>query len=419
MISKNNTKNHTKGSPIAIIGAGPAGSTAARFLADAGFQITLFDKNHSYEKPCGGGLTGKVANEFPELYNGLIQSKCVFTIDRINLQCKDIDPFEVQSPTPITLLSRKELNQYLLDLALSKGARYKEEKVISLVKHTDGYRVITEKQEYYFPYIIGADGAHSIVRKALKVLLSQENTLLCMGFFVPNQNDQITSRFLPGIYGYFWDFPRPDQASVGLCYLRTKRPFETARMKQLIENYVHQQYPDIPLSSCTPYFATIPGYSTKNKSIAISGKHWALIGDAAGLTDPITGEGIYYAIRSGEAAAYAMINQLSFENYHRQYMKKEINGLNKAAKYLELFYHPEFLSNFMQLHQTIPEARIVLTSVMSGNLHYSQIKSFVLKKFLYILRGAFKNWNKSILKRLKVMITIRKRVNKRQMKRKT
>ena len=108
--------------------------------------------------------------------------------------------------------------------------------------------------------------------------------------------------FVQSLEGYIWSFPRPNHVSYGL--ISRSGPGRTARAKELLSNFIAADLGAEAMQHAEFYSAPVPCLTPASwKSNVIGGNRWALVGDAAGLTDPITGEGIYFAFRSAEILA--------------------------------------------------------------------------------------------------------------------
>src|SRR5262249_5919472 len=108
--------------------------------------------------------------------------------------------------------------------------------------------------------------------------------------------------FVPALEGYIWSFPRPGHISYGL--ITRSGPAWTVRAKTLLANFILADLGPEAMTGAEPYSALVPCLRPKSwPGNSVEGDRWALVGDAAGLTDPITGEGIHFAIQSAEALA--------------------------------------------------------------------------------------------------------------------
>ena len=131
--------------------------------------------------------------------------------------------------------------------------------------------------------------------------------MLALGYHVPQcSQDWVDIQFLQYFQGYIWVFPRCGQLSVGIC--GKNEPAQSLRAR--LERYMSEK--GIPLAGASFYAHPIPSLEAANwRGNRVAGDGWLAAGDAAGLVDPITGEGIYYAMRSGELAAEVVLRDES------------------------------------------------------------------------------------------------------------
>ena len=141
--------------------------------------------------------------------------------------------------------------------------------------------------------------------------------------------------------GYAWAFPRPDHVSVGICGKAGKAPMAELRDRLSLFMQKIGYAPD----SRRIFSHLLPSLSVESwGSLRLAGKGWALVGDAAGLVDPVTGEGIYYAMRSGDLVAEALLEDLP-QLYPERVRNEFGRALALGARLGALFYHGEFLGS--------------------------------------------------------------------------
>lgn len=200
-------------------------------------------------------------------------------------------------------VSRLMFDKYLVDEAVEKGAELIEEKVIALKNRGDFWYLKTEKQTYVAKIVIGADGVNSLVRRELIGSLSSEDTGLCFGYFANELRDEdIIIFFSPYRKGYIWVIPRGRNTSFGICSAEISG---SRSLKRELDMFLQKNYPNIKKTSS--WAALIPNIKDpKIFSRPLAGNNWILIGDAAGHVNPISGEGILYALLDGELAAQAI-----------------------------------------------------------------------------------------------------------------
>jgi flavin-dependent dehydrogenase len=314
---KGNTMRQT--AQIGIVGAGPGGARAGELLAALGTSVVLLDPKVPWEKPCGGGLTPPALEEVPEL-GELEQS--TRAIGRVRVEMSPEEGFSVDLDHPMWILSRKTLGRWQLERALAAGAVHLPAKVKSVVRSAGDWLVETDHGALRFPFLIGADGAASLVRRVASPRLSVElaPTRVAYPLDAGPAPDTVVLRFYGGIAGYLWDFPRPDHRSVGIGV-----PNGTWRRPLLdgeIDTYRDSSQPcDCPgLERAGAVIGTAQlGHGDFSR---IAGPDFALLGDAAGFADPLTGEGIQNALRSaglfarawaaGEARLYPRLARRAF-----------------------------------------------------------------------------------------------------------
>jgi flavin-dependent dehydrogenase len=123
-----------------------------------------------------------------------------------------------------------------------------------------------------------------------------------LGYYIPGDQERIDIQFLSGLEGYIWVFPRCGHLSVGICGKREP----AASLRQRLERYMSEH--GICWKGATFYSHLLPALDTKSwKRNRVAGDGWMAVGDAAGLVDPVTGEGLYYAIRSADLAAQSLL----------------------------------------------------------------------------------------------------------------
>jgi len=287
---------------VGVLGAGPAGARAGELLADLGTRVMMLDSKVPWEKPCGGGLTPAAFDEIPELADLAPSAR---PIQRIRIEVSPDEGFSVDLKRPMWILSRRTLGQWQLERARTAGAIHVPAKVNSVVRSAGSWLLDTDHGPFRFPFLIGADGAASLARRVAAPRFSVElaPTRVAYPLQAGPTPDTVVLKFYDGIAGYLWDFPRTDHRSVGIGV-----PSGTWRRPSLdgeIDAYRDSSEP----CGC-------PGLERAGAVIGtaqlghgdfsgIAGSDFALLGDAAGFADPLTGEGIRNALRSAALFAKA------------------------------------------------------------------------------------------------------------------
>jgi flavin-dependent dehydrogenase len=289
---------------VGVVGAGPAGARVAERLAARGVDVLLWDPRAPWEKPCGGGLTAALTDAVPELAEVLPRAR---PIDHVRITTdQNVPPLELELRRPIHIIARHTLGAWQLDRARSAGAHVTVAAVRAPVREAQGGWSVSDAR---VRFLIGADGAASTVRAAAapRLRVALEPTRLA---YVPTSSGsgEMVLRFERGIDGYAWDFPRPDHRSVGAVAAPGSTGGTRARLDSAVAAIAPPggQHGAVVGSALYPMR---PGYPE------IGGDDFALLGDAAGLADPATGEGIANAIRSADWAAETFLRDGSFRRY--------------------------------------------------------------------------------------------------------
>jgi flavin-dependent dehydrogenase len=385
---------------IGIIGAGPGGALCASLLGQAGATVLLFDYRGIWEKPCGGGVTYKALRRYPFLKDCFEQRR---QIQQIRVISPNNTKVTVPLQDPLLVYSRNVLNRMVLEKAIEHGAQFLEERVLNFEQQNSHWQIETGKNRYQVDFLIGADGVNSFVRKKMSRRFATDDLMMTYGYRVFCQGeDTIEVKFFSNLLGYLWVFARPDNISFGICAKLSQNP--TRVLKEYLHRFLEQHYPSVQLgrkegrhpdSECVSgaagalayetYSALIPslraGTLRQNK---INGQGWALLGDAAGFADPITCEGIYYALRSGELLAQALTE--SRPNSYPQACKADfVEDFVQAADLFEKFYQGRLLgSDFItRAVQTASRSKILQTlmnSFVAGKQDYKSLRTKLVRQ---------------------------------------
>ena len=181
-----------------------------------------------------------------------------------------------------------------------------------------------------------------------------------------------------GLAGYMWLFPRRDHVGVGICAPLGSVP--TRELMGRLEAEVARSFPAFTEVDAERYAHTIPSPSADPHSILeLAGDRWALVGDAAALADPITGEGIYYALRSARVLAETLRDRASLSRYPEAALEDFGRDLLKAAAIRERFYAPGFARRMIDYSARSPAVREVLADLVLGHQGYLGLKRRLLR----------------------------------------
>jgi geranylgeranyl reductase family protein len=303
---------------VIIAGGGPSGSTAALHLARAGAHVLLLDKaTFPREKPCGGGVTARAFALSPVDLTPVVEQR-VHTV-RFSYRLGGF--FDYCYPqTLVYMTQRLRLDAYLLEQAETAGAEVRQDTTVVSAGLAPGLASVrTDHGEVSARVVIGADGANGAVARSLNLQPAPEPPVaLEANFFygpasdpqtrdskvqIPSSWQGVLALELGSMYGgYGWSFPKADHFNVGCGGWR----LEGARLRE-------------HLAAMAPHYGLEPGamrnvrghhLPTREASRPISKGNALLVGDAAGLVDPMSGEGIYAAFVSGGLAAEAVLPYL-------------------------------------------------------------------------------------------------------------
>src|SRR6201987_518436 len=284
---------------IAIVGGGPSGAMCGEQLPLEGHKVNLFDEHLAWEKPCGGGLTHKAIQCFPFLLENSYPKKLVNSVELIS---SDEQHATLEMPHPIVIYSRTVLNGLLLDRARDVGCKVQRSRVMSVDTTTPKPRYCVEGEWQESDFLVLAAGARNQLVPGSRAL-QRDELEMTQGYFVPQNADSITIKFLPQFEGYIWSFPRSDHLSVGICGSMSSHT--SADFRGHLQAFVEKQ--EIPTEGAKFYSPVLPSPQERTLSQRnVVGKNWALVGDAAAWVDPRTGEGLFYAMRSGDLLGKAL-----------------------------------------------------------------------------------------------------------------
>jgi len=361
---------------IAIVGAGPAGAWASTLLARRGHSVTLIDSQVPWEKSCGGGVTAKALSSFGVFESALPRTN----IERITIYFGDTRSVSVTPKESVAVLSRRELSRYLITETEKSGVTLLKERVTQIARAQRGWRVTTRNSSVQSDFLIGADGATSLVRRSVGAGLKPEDLCVTLGYLIPgNFPSHMKIYFVPSFEGYIWSFPRPTHTSYGL--ITRSEPGWTARAKMLLSNFIAADLGAEVLEQAEFYSAPVPCLGPRAwKKNQISGDGWALIGDAAGLVDPITGEGIYYAFKSAQILADTIDRP---DQYASKVGFEIVRELARASRMYKRFYRgrffgADFKKRTVQLSRRSKTLKAILGNLISGKQSYLTLKKKLL-----------------------------------------
>jgi flavin-dependent dehydrogenase len=358
-------------SEIAVVGGGPAGAMCAERLARSGYQVTLYDEHLAWEKPCGGGLTHKAIEAYPFLLNGPHPKKLIRSVELVSSKGHRA---LLELDRPIVIYSRAVLNGLLLERAEAAGCRVVRSRVSHLETAGERAELTIGDSCVEADFVVVAAGARNSLLPGTQPL-SRNDLEMTLGYFVPAQAEGICVKFLNHFEGYLWSFPRCDHLSVGICGSMAKHTSQ--ELRRHLHTFMESE--NIPRDGARFYSHVLPSPQKQTlSSRKVVGRNWALVGDAAAWVDPITGEGLYYALRSGELLAESLIAHKPAE-YPARIRKAFSTDLEFATRIARRFYRGRFLggavaTRMIQFIERSPTFRALMADVFAGSQDYCSLK---------------------------------------------
>lgn len=360
---------------VIVVGLGPAGATAAYELNKKGFKVLAFDKQkHPRYKPCGGGLTAKIEKILEPDFKSIVER----TVYKVNFTFRGTGDIRAASNSPIVyMVMRDVFDNFLVEKARAAGSEiHEQEKVIQVEEGKDSVLVMTEKSMYAAKLLIGADGVNSIVARSVGLKPKKRTAVLIEGEVKVKEkafnrvSDEILFDFGSVPYGYGWIFPKADHLSLGVGGL--KEMIKNPRLYYSL--FLSDQYLIDDIKSERKFGYTIPIFDGESKIIS---SRTMLAGDAAALVDPFLGEGIYYAIRSGQIAAEVAENILHGSTTTASYQERIAREIYPEFQYARkigiIFY--TFPKIGYELLKRYPEFYELIFDVVRGEASYEQLWS--------------------------------------------
>jgi flavin-dependent dehydrogenase len=377
---------------VAIVGAGPGGAWAACSLARRGAKVLLFDPSHPREKPCGGGVTGRAL----DLVAGVLDPARIprsvirsarFVDSSTGLSASvSLEGSSVGHESPLIVASRTAIDHALVEAACQAGAELVTSRVTDVVMSgipAKGFQIRTAAGTHSAGRLIGADGATSLVRRRLAGAFRRDQLSIATGYFAHGvTSDEIVIELASDPPGYVWSFPRPTHLAIGVC-AQADAGVTAEALRARVLTWIRSTAV-APGAGLEAYSWPIPSLAAKDfDRLAPGGPGWCLVGDAAGLVDPITREGIYFALLSGQWVADALASDA--DDWWRTYAERvrdEITAdLARAARYRAGFFRPEFTRLLMLGLRQSAAIRDVMADLVAGRQDYAHLKSRLLQTF--------------------------------------
>lgn len=369
---------------VVIAGGGPAGSAAAFTLTSQGFHVAVVDKySFPRDKLCGGLLTLRAKKIFRQVFQSDWSPVIQRTAHGAKFYFQDSLLNSVTDYTDISFTCRREFDAFLLNLAVKQGATLLEGRTVKSIDPVQSSVLLADGTTLNYDFLIGADGVNSAVARNLFGAAFHPQTI---GFGLELEvplSDAVPQIPDPEIYfglidwGYGWVFPKRDTLTAGVGGSLRKNP----DLMEPFKNFLRQRFSDVRAGKIKGHhipfgdFRRVPG---RNNVL--------LCGDAAGLVEPVTGEGIAFAMQSGHFAAEAVREAAACKNpsaalsfYQPRY--ETIAAAFRHANRLRHFLFPrpaqKLFCKILPRTSTIPRRHMDL---MADEITHADYAKFLLGK---------------------------------------
>jgi len=335
---------------VIVVGAGPGGATAARCCAEAGLRTLLVEKERFPRyKPCGGCLSSKTVGLLPFDLSPVLEN--VIFGARFTYRLKE--PIFIKSERPMAyMVMRERFDQFLIGKGLEKGVALIEgNKVIRAEERGDGIEIrLSRGERLRCEYLIGADGPESIVARSFSLNPPGGNRggIAVEGEIPFESAEGFPKEDLSSIHldfggvpnGYGWVFPKREGLSIGIGGMF--KAGEKRKPRQYYDTFI-ERLPYLQRREAGRVSGhLLPAFYDAMQKVSV--EKILLVGDAAYLMDPLMGEGIYYAVRSGMLAGEAILESrgkgVSPAEIYEAALHHHLFGNLKGALHFSRFIFP-------------------------------------------------------------------------------
>jgi geranylgeranyl reductase family protein len=368
---------------VVVAGGGPAGAWSAFRLARAGARVAVVDGSHPREKPCGGGVTGRALDVLGGLFpkqsreNG---DRPLFSqIQRARFEQADVSTVVPLAPGGLGVGSRAAFDGRLLDAARDAGAELVAERVTDVSVGAEHASIRTSRRIVRGAWLVGADGSAGLTRRKLWQPFRRDQISIATGFFARGlTSSEIVVRFTDTPPGYAWSFPRPDHLAIGVCAQADAT--SAAALRAWTRNWIDASGLARGATSLDAYAWPIPSLGPDDfDRERASGPRWMLVGDAAGLVDSITREGIFFALQSADAAAEAILAGADPAARYDAALRRDVYPeLRHAARLKAGFFQPRFTRLLVAALER-PAIAAIMADLVAGRQSYRGLRRRLLR----------------------------------------
>jgi len=328
---------------VIVVGSGPAGSIAARDLARGGARVLLLEKEHLPRvKICAGGIPPHLVRLTGALPPELVE--CTVTATTFSYRFSDAVTEQAHGPG-IMMVMRAPFDRWLARQAQAAGAELHEGETVTTVAETPtGVTVTTAAGAVHTAdWLVAADGAHSRIARALQLTPNRYlgvalNAEVRISPEARANQGAVAAMDVGDVpEGYGWIFPKREHFSCGIGSARRRMPDARAVLERFLDGMTNTRQRLAAEVRGWP----LPYCGARDPLI---GRRTLLTGDAACLVDPLSGEGIYFAARSGELAAQTILAGTPLARYQEQVDAEIRDDLAYAGKLADIFFRHPYIS---------------------------------------------------------------------------
>lgn len=385
---------------LLVIGGGPGGATCARRAALRGLDVVLIEKiAHPRDKVCGGALSPKVRDILDFDISKLVERE--FTSVAIHRPSGKMTTLSKDGFSG-DIIRRNEFDKYLIDKAKKSGVEVIEDtEIIAIEQLRKGIRALSKGDSFKGHLLVGADGVNGISMKTLGIKnhWRPDEAAVCICTevtFGENEIEKIPESYTNAVsqaielyfgfsnWGYGWCFPTKSGVRIGLGCRSDRAESIRDDWYRLCKKIEIDKQVDIKKEYETS--ARIPLGGIPNRHI---GRRSMLVGDAAGLVSPVTGEGISYAIESGILAADVAVEAvrskapshiIEYERKLEQYITGDLKDLRTFAEILNR--SDKNVELICDISDKDPVFQNYLLSILSRSSAVSDLKNKIVKRLL-------------------------------------
>ncbi|RDE17564.1 MAG: hypothetical protein C4K49_02160 [Candidatus Thorarchaeota archaeon] len=396
---------------IAIVGAGPGGSTAGRQLAKMGFNVCLIDRSiFPRDKPCGGGFSPRLLSEFP--YVRRRSSDFINSVSHCGVIHSPNGHVVLTGRSDMIMTLRTDFDSTLFRLAIEAGACPTAPfNVVSVRINRDSVAVLSSQgKEITARAVIGADGVSSVVARQtnLNRRWPSRSVTACKVKEVPTTESDIGSRYgqdreyhlftnVGGLPGYGWVLPKRSTVNVGLGVVAS----HARRLASLFSLFTRMLKRSSLISENTDLSRARGALVPTSGPIAVSfTRRCLLVGDSAGMVNPLTGGGIAYAMHAGRVAGVILGRALEHDHLeadslmrYQQAWHREFGSAVRGQLVAQKLFTGPFAGVLFEIGNRDTELQKMAASFMSGSDgEGNKIGSIALRGLRVCLREAL--WQK-------------------------